>query len=172
MSEFLNTPVLFIYVNTQNTELVKMYKSSIAAHNHHILNDAFPNAGFDLYIPNDTIIKSKVDMTSTLVDLEIKCEMKDGSGNPLAYYMYPRSSLSKTPLMLSHSVGIIDSGYRGNIKAAFRNFGPVGYDISKHSRMTQIVHPSMVPFCVRLLESETLLSSTTRGTGGFGSTGK
>ena len=36
----------------------------------------------------------------------------------IGYYLYPRSSISKTPLILANSVGIIDSGYRGNIKAA------------------------------------------------------
>ena len=38
----------------------------------------------------------------------------------VSYYLYPRSSVStKTPLRLANSVGIIDSGYRGNIKAVF-----------------------------------------------------
>ena len=35
------------------------------------------------------------------------------------YYMYPRSSLSKTKLRLANSVGIIDSGYRGNLIGMF-----------------------------------------------------
>ena len=172
MSSFLNSPTLYIYANNTNHQLVELYKSAIAAHNEHVLNDPFPNAGFDLYIPIDTTVLSKSDMTSTLIDLEIKCEMRDSTHLPLAYYMYPRSSLSKTPLMLSHSVGIIDSGYRGNIKAAFRNLSKDDYPLTKGSRMMQIVHPSMQSFFVQLVATEDKLSTTSRGEGGFGSTGK
>ena len=35
--------------------------------------------------------------------------------NPCSYFMYPRSSISKTPLRLINSVGIIDKDYRGNV---------------------------------------------------------
>ena len=47
--------------------------------------------------------------------------MTSGS-NGLAYQIYPRSSLSKYPIMLANHVGIIDSGYRGNLIVAFRSF--------------------------------------------------
>ena len=41
---------------------------------------------------------------------------------PCGYYLYPRSSTgSKTPLRLSNSIGVIDSGYRGNLIACFDN---------------------------------------------------
>ena len=46
----------------------------------------------------------------------------NGIEHYVGYYLYSRSSTgSKTPLRLSNSVGIIDSGYRGNIKACFDN---------------------------------------------------
>lgn len=164
-------PCLRLYVNSSNNELVKVYQTAIEKHNTQVLNDPFPNAGFDLYIPEETIIQHNEQFNGTLVDLQVKSEMTEND-TPLAYYLYPRSSLSKTPLMLSHSVGIIDCGYRGFIKASLRNFQKDPYTIEQHSRLTQIVHPSMKPFIVQLLEKESDLSSTSRGEGGFGSTGK
>ena len=47
---------------------------------------------------------------------------KKNNWEPTGYYSYPRSSISKTPLLLANNVGIIDSGYRGNIKVAFDNY--------------------------------------------------
>lgn len=164
-------PTLYLYANTDNTELVNLYESSIKAHNTHVQNDPYPNSGFDLYIPETTNIDAREDMHGTLVDLQVKCEMSKND-KPLAYYLYPRSSLSKTPLMLSHSAGIIDSGYRGFIKASLRNLGKSAYTVEHGTRLVQIVHPKMKPFLVKLLRNENELSSTTRGTGGFGSTGK
>jgi dUTP pyrophosphatase len=108
----------------------------------------------------------------TLVDLQVKCEMKDEDGLSIAYKLYPRSSLSNTSLMLSNSVGIIDSGYRGFIKASFRNLSTKEYTIEENSRFVQICHPTLKPFIIRILEHEEELSSTRRGVGGFGSTGK
>ena len=41
----------------------------------------------------------------------------DEKGRPTGCLLYPRSSLSKTPYMLANSVGVIDAGYRGEVKA-------------------------------------------------------
>ena len=108
---------------------------------------------------------------SQILDMGIKCEMIDSDGKSIAYYIYPRSSISKTPLMLANSVGIIDSGYRGNIKIALRNAMPkTNYRIEKHVRLTQICLPSLESFIVKLVDKSEL-SDTVRGEGGFGSTG-
>lgn len=164
-------PILYLYVKDTNTKLIDLYKTAVEKHNTHVQTDEYPNSGFDLYIPSTQSIDYKEDMNGTLVDLQVKCEMKD-SANSIAYYLYPRSSLSKTPLMLSHSVGIIDCGYRGFIKASLRNLHKNSYDVEFGSRLTQIVHPTMKPFLIELVSNENDLSSTTRGQGGFGSTGK
>jgi dUTPase len=71
--------------------------------------------------------------------------------------------------MLANHVGIIDSGYRGNIKAAFRSFEDTV--ILKETRILQICHASLKPFYVRLYNNEEVLNTTSRGYGGFGSTG-
>jgi dUTP pyrophosphatase len=108
-----------------------------------------------------------------MVSMEVKCEMRTVEGKPLSYYMYPRSSISKTPLMLANHVGIIDSGYRGELIGAFRNLaGPENaYTIQKNTRILQVCHPELKPIYVKLVD-ESELSNTERGSGGFGSTGK
>jgi len=97
-----------------------------------------------------------------------------------AYYLYPRSSIYKTPLMLANSVGIIDSGYRGWICSAMRFLprkideeigGVFSYHVDPYTKLTQICHPNLLPFLVELVDDESVLESTTRGEGGFGSTG-
>ena len=62
---------------------------------------------------------------------------------PVGYYTYARSSISKTPLLLANNVGIIDSGYRGNLIAMFRNLESDDYTIAKQTRMIQICHSTL-----------------------------
>lgn len=161
-------PVLKIYVKSDNQELKKLYQEQCEKHNHQIMNDPFPNSGFDLFIPEETVFNSGV--TSKMVNLEIKAEMLCKNKKSCAYFMYPRSSLSKTPLMLANHTGIIDSGYRGFLMGAFRNLYDAPYTVEKHTRLLQICHPSLSPFRVVLVDEEEL-STTERGEGGFGSTG-
>jgi dUTP pyrophosphatase len=96
--------------------------------------------------------------------------MVDNKYDSMGYYMYARSSISKTPLMLANHVGIIDSGYRGVLMAAFRNLDLLQYNIQSNTRLVQITNPSLSPIFVELVD-ESELSTTARGSGGFGSTG-
>lgn len=82
--------------------------------------------------------------------------------------IFPRSSISKTTLNLSNSVGVIDSGYRGPIMFKFRYLenGDV-YEVG--DRIGQLVIMEIPK--VSIIEVQEL-SSTERGEGGFGSTGK
>ena len=105
-----------------------------------------------------------------MVDFEIKTEMQYDE-KPAAFYVFPRSSISKTPLMLANHTGIIDAGYRGNIKGAFRNLDPNSeYIMEVHTKVLQICHPSLCPIRVFLKNTDSL-TKTSRGEGGFGSTG-
>ena len=85
------------------------------------------------------------------------------------FYVVPRSSISKTPLRMSNSVGIIDSGYRGEIMGSVDNIGKNQYIVQPGDRLFQIVSADLSPFSVEVVKE---LSTTERGRGGFGSTGK
>ena len=84
--------------------------------------------------------------------------------------MMPRSSTgSKTPLRLANSVGVIDAGYRGNIMGVFDCWDD--FQVDQYSRVAQLMSRSDLPLQVKLVESEAELGDTSRGSGGFGSTG-
>ena len=87
----------------------------------------------------------------------------------LPYMIVPRSSISKTPLRLCNSIGIIDAGYRGEL-LAFVDCHADRYCIGKGDRLFQLVLPNMER--INKVELVDELSETTRGSGGFGSTGK
>lgn len=196
----LSKTVFRMYVNPDFPELLELYKIQVENHNKQLKANPFHNAGFDLLFPEDNSFDAGVD--SKFVDFKIKGEMvtkflDDYKDNPEtdispdmgigvefhltkysnkciydSYYIYPRSSISKSPLMMANNVGIIDSSYRGNLIGAFRNLSDKQYNTKKYDRLVQICHPSLKPFYVEILDDETKLTTTTRGSGGFGSTGK
>ncbi len=88
---------------------------------------------------------------------------------PSDYVMlvFPRSSLSNKDLIMANHVGVLDSGYRGELKFRFRKIGDDIYEIGE--KIGQII---TVPFPRIEFEEVKELSDTVRGSGGFGSTGK
>ena len=83
-----------------------------------------------------------------------------------AGFVFNRSSQGKKGITIPHSVGVIDSGYRGEIKVLLKNISEDPYKISRGDRIAQLV---LVP--VLLPEFVDIWNDTARGTGGFGSTG-
>jgi dUTP pyrophosphatase len=85
--------------------------------------------------------------------------------------LFPRSSNSKTDLYLTNHVGVVDSGYRGEIMFKFRPInGLLNAKVFQvGERVGQLL---IIPYPqIELVESDEL-SDTERGEGGFGSTGK
>jgi dUTP pyrophosphatase len=165
-------PVLYLYVDSKNMDLFHKYITQTEKHNDDVLNGSHPNSGFDLFFPESATFDN---INTKMVDFRVKCEMKyyntlENVSKPSGFYLYPRSSLSKTPLMLSNHVGIIDSGYRGFLIGAFRNLSSIPYFVEKDNRLVQICSPDLKPFLVTIVDNE-FFSITERGTGGFGSTG-
>lgn len=150
-----------LYLMITNDELRNKYMEVIEEHNKQVLT-THPNAGFDLFNPD----KINTNRRTIKIDTEVVCSMIDESNNNCSFYLYPRSSISKTTLRLANSVGIIDSGYRGNIIGVFDNNGII--NIEKYTRLLQICSSDLQPFLVKIVD---ILSSTSRGIGGFGSTG-
>jgi dUTP pyrophosphatase len=85
-------------------------------------------------------------------------------------FIVPRSSIRNTEVFLSNSVGVIDSQYRGELQATFNKTH--GNDSIKYyvgDRAAQII---ILPYPQIEFEESLELSSTERGAGGFGSTGR
>ena len=173
--------VLKLVVTGDDPSFNDLYKQHIDNHNNGIMNDVFPNSGFDLFIPNTAVFVEPI--KSKFIDLNVKAEMvyidrTMKSHQTCAYTVHPRSSMSKTPLMLANHTGIIDAGYRGNLIGAVRwlkdsennNENNNEYILERHTRLLQICHPTLCPIFVYLAEEQEL-TTTERGSGGFGSTG-
>tara|TARA_B100000795_G_scaffold264463_1_gene244988 strand:+ start:1054 stop:1596 length:543 start_codon:yes stop_codon:yes gene_type:complete len=128
------------------------------------------DSGLDLFTPFD--VEFKPHELGKIVDLKISCEFYDTEKCSLhhqykSYYLYPRSSLSKTPLRMANSVGIIDAGYRGNILMSLDNRSSEKYTLLRGTRLVQLCAGDLAPFKMKVVSE---LSNTTRGVGGFGST--
>ena len=98
-----------------------------------------------------------------LVDTGVAVKIPEGYGG----FIFNRSSQGKNGITIPHSVGVIDSDYRGNIKVILKNIGTEPYRIAIGSRIAQLV---IMP--VLLCGFVDAWNDTDRGTAGFGSTGK
>jgi len=174
--EYNNFAILKIAVS--DNEFKSIYIENIKNHNTQVLEYVYPNSGFDLLFPNDVTFDTG--FVTKFVDLNVKTEMlyvntTTGLYSGSAFTVYPRSSISKTPLMLANHTGIIDSGYRGNLIGAFRwlkcDSDITQVDVPRHTRLLQACHPTLCPVYVVIVEEDEL-STSERGAGGFGSTGK
>ena len=143
------------------------------------------DAGVDLYFPDEVTIPSKA--LGLKVDLKIQAEMVQEVNSQLmtnipkemlkgmnieerslSYMVLPRSSIIKTPLRMSNSIGIMDAGYRGNFMVPIDNLSDEDFIIEKHTRLFQVVSSNLNNIDVKIVNK---LSTSKRGTGGFGSTG-
>jgi dUTP pyrophosphatase len=119
-----------------------------------------------------------MDLTITSIISETTTDVTYGFGIALEIpfgfvgLVFPRSSVRKYDLALTNSVGVIDSGYRGELQATFKKTSWLKQDSStkynvgdKGAQIMIIPHPS-----IDFQEVE-YLSNTQRGEGGFGSTG-
>lgn len=169
---------LKIFVDSADNDLLEKYNEAVKLHNEKLLkNKDYFDAGFDLYLPDTTNFNNQ---QINKVDHNIICSAKMYTeSNKIyntGYYLYPRSSNSKTPLRLANSTGIIDAGYRGHIIGMFDSINrDTNYNLSldKFTRLLQICGPNLCPILViRVDRIEDLGVQTVRGSGGFGSTGK
>jgi dUTP pyrophosphatase len=167
----LSNITLKLHVDPNMPELVQKYKDHVEQHNKHVENDPYPNSGFDLFVPEDLWITPDKS-SSLMINHQVKLEMVEGDKS-CGFFIFPMSSISKTPLMLANHTGIIDCGYRGSLIGALRWLNTNNeseYVLEKNTRLLQICHPTLCRVFVGLVFEEEL-SNTSRGSGGFGSTG-
>jgi len=160
--------------NNSSDQLVNEYTTAVNKHNNKVINNPYIiDAGFDIFTAaSQTLTNQSVNK----VDFNVACACQMVTQNGVyntGFYMYPRSSISKTPLRLANNVGIIDAGYRGHLIGMFDlNYQPT-YNIKEMDRYLQICAPGLVPILVELVNSaDELGEETDRGAGGFGSTGR
>jgi len=115
------------------------------------------------------------DLTATSMTLFMDDHIVYGTGlaveipEGMVGLVFPRSSIRNTTLSMANSVGVIDSGYRGEILISFKMLDKnevVGYTIG--DRIAQLV---IMPVPLIQYKEVDELSETQRGTDGHGSTG-
>jgi dUTP pyrophosphatase len=121
------------------------------------------DAGLDLYSTIDYVLKP---FERKLVPTGIKIEIPKG----YAGFVQPRSGLAiNHGISLVNTPGLIDSGYRGEIKAILINFDPIeNFEIRRGDKICQLV-------IMKIENAEIIfndeLDDSDRGEGGFGSSG-
>jgi deoxyuridine 5'-triphosphate nucleotidohydrolase len=189
VQEFVKIPseLYESYLEYRSTNVVDLFGNVVDSHKRYELNQLLqervlpecrvirkdPNAvipfkarlsdvGYDL-----TVIRKHKDLTSNtaLYDTGIAIDI------PFRYYaeIAPRSSLSKSGYMISNSIGIIDPGYKGNLYIALTKVSPEVPELAFPFRCGQLIFKRQV--FINLVETVEELETSTRGDGGYGSTG-
>lgn len=118
------------------------------------------DAGFDLYATS-----VEEDKVSGLVTYGTGLSFEIPEG--FVGLIYPRSSISKSGMLLSNSVGVVDAPYRGEVSVKFWNIiEDLRYSVG--DRICQLI---IMPIPSVEFEEVKELTTTERGEGGFGSTG-
>jgi dUTP pyrophosphatase len=120
------------------------------------------DAGMDL-------VATKI-LSDTTFDITYGIDLAMEIPNGFVGLVFPRSSIRKYDLILSNSVGVIDSGYRGEIQATFKKTN--GLDSISYNVGDRIAQIMIIPHPPIEFDEVDELSDTQRGEGGFGSTGK
>ena len=122
------------------------------------------SAGGDLYNAGEDVAIAPAQ--TVLIGTGLAVEIPEG----YVGLVYARSELAtKSGLAPANKVGVIDSDYRGEIKVALFNHSGETRTVAKGERIAQMV---IAPYLKVEYEEVEELSSTQRGAGGFGSTGK
>ena len=123
------------------------------------------DAGMDLVITS-IINENKEDIS---YGFGISLEIPEG----YVGLVFPRSSIRKYDLFLTNAVGVIDSGYRGELQATFKKIQGVSNNTLDNYKVgDRICQLTIIPYPPIEFEEVEELNNTERGEGGFGSTGK
>ncbi len=121
------------------------------------------DAGYDLSSVEDVVVKAK---SQAMISTGIKLEIPNDHYGRVA----PRSGLAA-----KHSIdvlaGVIDSTFRGYVKVILYNHGSTDFEVKKGDRIAQLIFERISTPILQEVFSENELSDTSRGSGGFGSTG-
>ena len=117
------------------------------------------DTGLDIPMPCSVIVPAN--SKAFTIDLGFKAEQNQG------YMLVPRSSISKTPLRLANSIGIIDKSYRGKVMVKVDNNSKSDFNVTQGGCYFQIIAFSGILPKYHIVDN---INITKRGEGGFGST--
>ena len=119
------------------------------------------DAGMDLRAVEDCVIPPG---ESFMVRTGLRVEIPDG----YVGLVFPRSGLGSRGITMRNAVGVIDSGYRGEVKCALWNTTGTPFEVLRGNRVCQMV---VMPYARCEVVPVESLTDSQRGTDGYGSTG-
>jgi len=157
-----------LFISPTSDSFRKLYEEAALLYNNTPVDQR--SSGFDLYCDGENIDTSFSNYAE-LVAQGCRILAVTDSGDPRAYWLSPRSSISKTPFRLANSLGLMDATYRGVVKAALTSPNSLT-PISIHGqRLVQVVQADLMPWDSVTVVDVLPGQMTLRGEGGFGSTG-
>jgi len=150
-----------LYIRVENPELREMISKQIQNHR-------WTDSGFDI-----PMLAHNIDLSQKVVSFSLGIQVAATShlGDSRPCLLLPRSSIYKTPFRLCNSIGLIDAGYRGEVKAMVDNMEKTTMHINEGTRMFQICRHNFLPWDSIVIVDELPAATDDRGSGGFGSTG-
>jgi dUTP pyrophosphatase len=152
-----------LYIYTENVMLRTMLVNMVN-------NRRSTDSGFDIPMLGEVVNQNKVLHTFDL-GIKVAATYKNQTVPSL---LVPRSSISSTPFRLANSIGVIDMGYRGEVKAKVDVLDVVNnFVVTRESRLFQICQGNFMPWDTVVIvdnENELPKAPDNRGEGGFGST--
>lgn len=120
--------------------------------------------GYDLYSAETVVFLPR---GHAIVPTGVAIELTSAEGSPMGALVRDRSSMAARRLVTT--AGVIDAGYRGEIKIVMENLADTEQTIHKGDKIANLLPYPVLTTAVEVVED---LASSTRGAGGFGSTGK
>lgn len=152
-----------LYIRTLNDDVKALLSKQIEKHR-------YTDSGFDIPLP-----AQNVDLSQNVVSFPLGIQVAAVDGEePRPCLLLPRSSIYKTPFRLCNSIGLVDAGYRGEVKAIVDNMtseDDTTLRLEDGTRMFQICRHDFLPWKQIILSDDLPVPPDDRGSGGFGSTG-
>jgi dUTP pyrophosphatase len=170
----INSRMYILYICPETPEARDLYMTMADMYNARAYTDR--DAGFDLFSAPHTFEAGSENKTVRLSQNASAAFYDTERGMFRAYWLLPRSSISKTCMRLANSVGLIDAGYRGTLLAAVdctsNNSSPFSpFSVGFGDRYFQVATPDLLPWDRVEVVDVIPGGETSRGAGGFGSTG-
>lgn len=120
--------------------------------------------GYDIFSAEDVTFAPRA---SALVPTGIAVELTGNAGEPMGALLRDKSSLASRRLIVT--AGVIDSGYRGEIKVVMENLGDTPNEIHVGDKIANLIPYPVLTGTVEVVEE---LATSSRKAGGFGSSGR
>jgi dUTP pyrophosphatase len=160
---------LRLFIAPTSPAFAHIYRS--AADSYNITPYHERNSGFDMFCDAHHV---RQEDGVNFVEQGCRALAIDEHGRSRAFWLAPRSSMSKSHWRLANSMGLIDATYRGPIIAALDSRNPL-ITLLCHShhekRLCQLAAPDLLPWAEVVVVDTLPGPATSRGSGGFGSTG-